>query len=171
MQISFGMSKCIELAGLLSFNHKLSRVCPIWLVLDPTWRCFKLVSNLLILMWYQCCDFNSYTLPASWKPQQLQPQLIMRTRLVPSRMGKSGYIWQSVHFACTYYMQHSLFNRWSEASKKDQVCGCCDTDCGMRREPAPGTCALQSSVAQSIPGCLPGVHIFVLLQYLGTWFT
>uniref|UniRef100_A0A673ZFX3 Zona pellucida sperm-binding protein 3 n=1 Tax=Salmo trutta TaxID=8032 RepID=A0A673ZFX3_SALTR len=50
----------------------------------------------------------------------------------------------------------SFSNGWSEASKKDQVCGCCDTDCGMRREPAPGTCALQSSVAQSIPGCLPG---------------
>ncbi|XP_055778249.1 zona pellucida sperm-binding protein 3-like isoform X1 [Salvelinus fontinalis] len=28
--------------------------------------------------------------------------------------------------------------RWREASKKDQVCGCCDTDCGMRREPDPG---------------------------------
>lgn len=101
------MSTLIELAGL-SFNHKLSIV---W----PTWRCFKLVSNLLILMWYQCwdfntCHFNSYTLPASWKPQLLQPLLIMRTRLVPSRMGKSGYIWQGVHFACTCTICNTLFS-------------------------------------------------------------
>uniref|UniRef100_A0A8C7HEN5 Zona pellucida sperm-binding protein 3 n=1 Tax=Oncorhynchus kisutch TaxID=8019 RepID=A0A8C7HEN5_ONCKI len=72
----------------------------------------------------------------------------------------SGYIWQGVHFACTYYMQHSLFNRWREASKKDQVCGCCDTDCGMRREPDPGTCALQSSVCQSwTKMCTWGAHL------------
>uniref|UniRef100_A0A8C7U5J7 Zona pellucida sperm-binding protein 3 n=1 Tax=Oncorhynchus mykiss TaxID=8022 RepID=A0A8C7U5J7_ONCMY len=32
----------------------------------------------------------------------------------------------------------SFSNGWREASKKDQVCGCCDTDCGMRREPDPG---------------------------------
>uniref|UniRef100_A0A4W5RL01 Zona pellucida sperm-binding protein 3 n=1 Tax=Hucho hucho TaxID=62062 RepID=A0A4W5RL01_9TELE len=32
----------------------------------------------------------------------------------------------------------SFSNGWSEASRKDQVCGCCDTDCGMRREPYPG---------------------------------
>nr|XP_029542823.1 zona pellucida sperm-binding protein 3-like isoform X1 [Oncorhynchus nerka] len=32
----------------------------------------------------------------------------------------------------------SFSNGWREANKKDQVCGCCDTDCGMRREPDPG---------------------------------
>nr|XP_046208387.1 zona pellucida sperm-binding protein 3-like [Oncorhynchus gorbuscha] len=31
----------------------------------------------------------------------------------------------------------SFSNGWREANKKDQVCGCCDTDCGMRREPDP----------------------------------
>ncbi|XP_042184455.1 zona pellucida sperm-binding protein 3-like [Oncorhynchus tshawytscha] len=32
----------------------------------------------------------------------------------------------------------SFSNGWREASNKDQVCGCCDTDCGMRRELDPG---------------------------------
>ncbi|XP_045063616.1 zona pellucida sperm-binding protein 3-like [Coregonus clupeaformis] len=32
----------------------------------------------------------------------------------------------------------SFLNGWHEANGKDQACGCCDTDCGMKREPDPG---------------------------------